>query len=278
MTRIAFLGLGRMGSLMAARLVAAGHDLAVWNRTAERTAPLVEAGATAAGSPAEAVAGAELVISMLFGPEAVEEVYADAAEALKPGTIVVEMSTIGPDALAALKNALPDGVRLIDAPVKGSLPAASSGELGIYVGAEDADLAEAAEVLGVLGKVKHVGGPGAGASVKLLVNLVLGSWFVMVAEALALADKLGVETDAALTALEGTAVGSLVPRVRAKLENPGSTQFSLGLAEKDLRLVLDAGGVAGGVAAGAQEKFAAAVADGLAENDISAVLNHVRGK
>jgi len=81
---------------------------------------------------------------------------------------------------------------------------------------------------------------------------------VMVAEALALADELGAGTDAALTALEGTAVGSLVPRVRAKLENPGSTQFSLGLAEKDLRLVLGA--------------------DGLAENDISAVLNHVRGK
>ncbi|WP_030466406.1 NAD(P)-dependent oxidoreductase [Lentzea aerocolonigenes] len=278
MTRIAFLGLGRMGALMATRLVAAGHDLTVWNRTADKTAPLVEAGATAAGTPAEAVAGAELVISMLFGPDAVREVYANAVEALKPGTIVVEMSTIGPQAVAELKETLPDGVRLIDAPVKGSLPAASSGELGIYAGAADADLADAADVLAVLGKVKHVGPTGAGASVKLLVNLVLGSSFVMVAEALALADSLGVETDAALTALEGTAVGSLIPRVRAKLENPGSTQFSLGLAEKDLRLVLDAGGVANGVAAGAQEKLAAAAADGLAENDISAVLNHVRGK
>jgi len=236
-----------MGALMAARLVAAGHDLTVWNRTVDKTAPLVEAGATAAATPAEAVAGAEIVISMLFGPDAVREVYANAAEALQPGTIVVE-----------LRETLPDGVRLIDAPVKGSLPAASSGELGIYAGAADADLAEAADVLAVLGKVEHVGPTGTGASVKLLVNLVLGSSFVMVAEALALADELGAGTDAALTALEGTAVGSLVPRVRAKLENPGSTQFSLGLAEKDLRLVLGA--------------------DGLAENDISAVLNHVRGK
>lgn len=267
-----------MGALMATRLVAAGHDVTVWNRTADKTAPLVEAGATAAATPGEAVAGAEIVISMLFGPDAVREVYANAAEALKPGTIVVEMSTIGPQAVAELQETLPGGVRLIDAPVKGSLPAARSGELGIYAGAADADLAEAADVLAVLGKVEHVGPTGTGASVKLLVNLVLGSSFVMVAEALALADELGVGTDAALTALEGTAVGSLIPRVRAKLESPGSTQFSLGLAEKDLRLVLDAGGVANGVVAGAREKFAAAVADGLAENDISAVLNHVRGK
>ncbi|MFT7839341.1 NAD(P)-dependent oxidoreductase [Saccharothrix sp. BKS2] len=280
-TRLAFLGLGRMGSLMAGRLVAAGHELTVWNRTAERTAPLVDAGARAAGTPAEAVAGAELVITMLTGPEAVEAVFAGpdgAAAGLADGALVVEMSTIGPRAVAALRELLPGGARLVDAPVKGSLPAASSGELGIYAGGSADDVAAASEVLAVLGKVKHVGPLGAGASVKLLVNIVLGASFVMVGEALALADELGLDQELALTALEGTVVSPLVPRVRKKLDDPGSTQFSLGLAEKDLRLVLEAGGVDGGVVAGARERLAAAVRDGLGDDDISAVLRHLRGK
>lgn len=269
-----------MGALMAARLVSAGHDLTVWNRTAARTAPLVEAGAQAADTPAKAVSGAEIVISMLTGPEAVHEVFlgtGGAAEGLASGTLVVEMSTIGPKAVAALRDRLPTGVRLVDAPVKGSLPAASAGELAILAGGSEDDVAAAGDVLAVLGKVKHVGPLGAGASVKLLVNIVLGASFVMVGEALALADELGLDTELALTALEGTVVSPLVPRVRAKLAEPGGTQFALGLAEKDLRLVLEAGGVQDGVVAGARERFAAAARDGLGECDISAVLGHLRG-
>jgi 3-hydroxyisobutyrate dehydrogenase len=270
-----------MGALMAARLQAAGHDLTVWNRTASRTALLVEAGARAAATPAEAVADAEVVVSMLFGPEAVHEVYfgeGGAAGGLASGALVVEMSTIGPKAVAALRDGLPEGVRLIDAPVKGSLPAADSGELGIYAGGSDEDIAAAAAVLALLGKVQHVGPVGAGASVKLLVNIVLGASFAMVGETLALAEELGLDTELALTALEGTAVSPLIPRVRKKLDGTGPTQFSLGLAEKDLRLVLDSGGTPDGVVAGAQARFAAAVQDGLADNDISAVLRHLRGK
>lgn len=119
------------------------------------------------------------------------------------------MSTIGPKAVAALRERLSDSVRLIDAPVKGSLPAASSGELD---------------------KGKHLGPLGTGASAKLLVNIV---------------------------------VSSLVPRVRAKPAQPGVTQFALRLAEKDLRLVLEAGGLPNGVVAGARERLAAATRDGL---------------
>ncbi|MET1072378.1 MAG: NAD(P)-dependent oxidoreductase [Umezawaea sp.] len=281
MTRIAFLGLGRMGALMAARLVEAGHELTVWNRTASRTSPLVEAGARAAGTPAEAVAGAEVVISMLTGPEAVDAVFFGengAAGGLPTGALVIDMSTIGPKAVASLLAKLPEGARLVDAPVKGSLPAAESGELGIFAGGSEEDIAAAGEVLGLLGKVKHVGPVGAGASVKLLVNIVLGASFVMVGEAIALADELGLDTELALTALEGTVVSPLMPRVRKKLDDPGATQFSLGLAEKDLRLVLDEGGVPDGVVAGARHRLAAALEDGLGDNDISAVLGHLRGK
>ncbi len=270
-----------MGSLMAARLVSAGHDVVVWNRTAERTAPLAEAGARAAGTPAAAVLDAEVVITMLTGPEAVDEVLFGsdgAAEALADGTIVVEMSTIGPQAVASVRDRLPGGVHLVDAPVKGSLPAAQKGELGIFAGGADEDIAALTDIFGLLGKVKHLGPLGAGASVKLLVNIILGASFVMVGEALALADELGLDTELALSALEGTVVSPLMPRIRAKIDDPGPTQFSLGLAEKDLRLVLAAGGTADGVVSGAQKKLADAVSDGLDDHDISAVLVLLRKK
>jgi len=268
-----------MGTLMAARLVADGHEVVVWNRTAARTTPLVEAGARAAGTPAEAVGDAQVVITMLTGPQAVDDVLfgaQGAADGLADGSVLVEMSTIGPQALASIRKRLPDTVRLVDAPVKGSLPAAKSGELGIFVGGADADVAEVSDVLGVLGKINHVGPLGTGAALKLLVNIVLGASFVMVGETIALADKLGLDTELALTALEGTVISPLVPRVRKKLADSGPTQFSLGLAEKDLRLVLEAGGISDGVVSGAQQRLAAALADGLGDQDISAILGHLR--
>jgi 3-hydroxyisobutyrate dehydrogenase len=264
---------------MAARLVAAGHDVTVWNRTSARTGPLGKAGAHTSDTPAKAVKDVDMVISMLTGPEAVEEVFLGAGGAidgLASTALVVEMSTIGPMALAALRKRLPDGVRLVDAPVKGSLPAAKSGELGIFAGGSPDDVSAASEVLATLGKVRHVGPLGAGASVKLLVNIVLGASFVMVGEALALADRLGLDTELALNALEGTAISPLIPRVRTKLTEPGPTQFALGLAEKDLRLVLDAGGPPDGVVAGAHDKLATALRDGLGDHDISAILGHIR--
>jgi 3-hydroxyisobutyrate dehydrogenase len=110
---------------MAARLVAAGHDVAVWNRTATRTAPLVEQGARTAGSPALAADGAEAAITMLASPEALEEVVFGPdglSSGLAGGTALIEMSTVGPDAVRGTANRLPTGVGLLDAPVLGSVP------------------------------------------------------------------------------------------------------------------------------------------------------------
>jgi 3-hydroxyisobutyrate dehydrogenase len=259
--------------------VASGHDVTVWNRTAARTAPLIEAGARTADTPAKAVEGADTVMSMLAGPEAVNEVFwgdGGAAAGLGGDAVVIEMSTIGPDAVAALRERLPDQVRLVDAPVKGSLPAAKSGELSILAGGSAEDVATATHLLATLGKVRHVGPLGAGASVKLLLNLVLGVSYVMVGETLALADRLGVDTDLALSLLEDTVISPLVPHARAKLADPGTTLFSLSLAEKDLRLVLEAGGASDGVVAGARDRLSAAARDGLAEENISAILNYLR--
>ncbi|MEH1013500.1 NAD(P)-dependent oxidoreductase [Micromonospora sp. CPCC 206060] len=280
MTRIAFLGLGRMGVRMAGRLVAAGYQVTVWNRTPERATPLAEAGARVAATPAAAVVGAELVITMLTGPEAVEAVLfgADgAAGALADGAVLVDMSTIGPDAVTALAGRLPAGVAFADAPVQGSTPAAEAGELTILFGGEEHILDRVRPVLAVLGSVQHTGPVGSGAAVKLIVNIALCSSFALVGEALALGDRLGVGTEQTLEALAGTAVGKLVPRVRARLADPElPTQFSLGLAEKDLRLALANGARADGVVAGAAARYAAGLDAGLGDRDISALLAHLR--
>lgn len=264
---------------MAGRLIAAGHDVTVWNRTADRAAPLVEAGARTAASPQDAVRDTELVITMLTGPEAVDEVlFGDRGAACGMGTAstLVEMSTIGPETVASLRKRLPPNIDLADAPVKGSLPAAASGELSILFGGGDATLAKVRDVLEVLGKVQHVGPLGAGSAVKLVVNVALCGAFALVGEALALGDRLGLSTAASLDALAGTAVGALVPRVRGRIDNPDlPTQFSYGLAAKDLRLALAAGAATNGVIAGAHGQFAAGLPE-LSESDIGAIVARLR--
>ena len=129
MAKIGFLGLGEMGRPMASRLLRAGHDLVVWNRSAERTMPLAEEGATLAPSPAKAAIGADFVITMLATPEALEQVLfgtAGLAPALSPGQVLIDMSTVGPDEVRSVAARLPKGVSLVDAPVRGSVPQATS--------------------------------------------------------------------------------------------------------------------------------------------------------
>jgi 3-hydroxyisobutyrate dehydrogenase len=140
MAKLAFLGLGLMGTPMATRLLAAGHDLTVWNRTIARTLPLIDKGARAAASPAEAVAGVDAVITMLATPQALVEVlFGDdgVAGALNSGQWLIDMSTVGPQIIDAVAPRLPSATHLIDAPVRGSIPEATSGRLAIYVGATD---------------------------------------------------------------------------------------------------------------------------------------------
>src|SRR5260221_4539281 len=140
MAKIGFLGLAEMAGPMATRLLGAGHDLVVWNRSAQRIVPLAEEGATVASSPAKAAAGADFVITMLATPEALEQVLfgtAGLAPALTAGQILVDMSTVGPDEVRAVAARLPKGVSLVDAPVRGSVPQATTGRLDIFVGAND---------------------------------------------------------------------------------------------------------------------------------------------
>ena len=271
MTRIGFLGLGRMGVLMADRLVAAGHEVTGWNRT-----PGKEFSGTVAQTAAEAVAGKELVITMLSDPEAVRAVLEGISDHLDQGALVVEMSTIGPEAVAEARAKLRDDVRLVDAPVIGSLPQAGNGELKIFAGGAAEDVDAAREELAVLGTVQHVGPLGDGAAIKLVLNISTITTMVMLGESLALADRLGLDQESTLDALGGTAVGAFVTRIRPRIGNPDTpTNFALGLAEKDLRLALESG-LGDGLVAAARDRLAAAGANGSADADLSAVISSIR--
>jgi 3-hydroxyisobutyrate dehydrogenase-like beta-hydroxyacid dehydrogenase len=249
MSKIAFLGLGQMGTPMATRLLDAGHDLVVWNRTSGRATPLVEPGAGLAPSPLEAAAGAEFAITMLATPEAVEEVLFGTdglVGGLGSGQTLIEMSTIGPEAVRSLASRMPAGVAMVDAEVRGSVPEATEGRLHVFVGAPEDDFQRVRPIVELLGDVRHVGGLGAGAAMKLVVNLTLGAAIVALGEALALGQSLGLQRKAVLDVLEDSPIG---PTVRAKRSNVESGQyppsFKLRLADKDLRLVTEAGEEAG---------------------------------
>ncbi|WP_405781411.1 NAD(P)-dependent oxidoreductase [Streptomyces sp. NBC_01378] len=232
MEKIAFLGLGHMGAPMARHLLDAGHPLTVWNRTPAKAAPLVERGAVLADSPADAVRDADVVITMLATPDAVSEVADAIAPELRPGTYWAEMSTIGPEAVRQLAARLGDGVTLVDAPVMGSTDKAESGELGILAGG-DADRIEG--VLAHLGTVTRTGAPGSGAALKLVVNTAVIGGVGLVAEAMALADALGLPEDVAKGALAAGPLGGAVARAFAE-----GVHFGSDLAVKDIALATGA--------------------------------------
>jgi 3-hydroxyisobutyrate dehydrogenase len=236
MTSIAILGTGHMGTPIARRLLAAGHDVTVWNRTPARAAPLAVLGAWIAATPAEAADGAEVVIVMVTDGPAVHSVLfgeRGAAEALKPGTCVVQMSTIGPDEVRALADRLPSAVHVVDAPVAGSVGAVEAGTLTIFAGADDAALAAAEPVLSVLGAVRRCGAIGAGAAVKLVANIGMVSALVALRDALTVATAVGVERKVALDVLSGGPLAIAVQRIGGT-----GSAFAISLAAKDARLAL----------------------------------------
>src|SRR5207244_10486120 len=176
MSRISFLGLGQMGTSMAMRLLEAGHDVRVWNRDPDRTAALSQRGARVAVSPSDAAADVEFAITMLATPEAVHEVLfgpSGLAATLGRGQILIEMSTIGPTAFRSVAARLPDGVGAVDAPVRGSVPEATSGRLHIFVGATNRDFERVPPIPGSLGHVRHIGTPRPGAASKVAGRVTL---------------------------------------------------------------------------------------------------------
>ncbi|MEU0565716.1 Rid family hydrolase [Nonomuraea sp. NPDC005983] len=250
---IAFLGQGRMGVPMARRLVEAehtiGHKVTTWRR---------------GGVPvAEAVDGADLVITMLSDPAAVREVLTAALPGLRPGATVVEMSTIGPEAVRELRALLPTSVGLVDAPVLGSVGPAAEGTLTVLAGG---DVSGCRDVLSVFGTVRELGPLGAGAAMKLAVMSALVPAQVLLTETFAYGQKHGVDRDALIDVLSGTPLGGLAERLR---EPSAETRYSLSLAAKDLGLAAWDGA---SLATAARKRLQQAEAAGLGGRDLTAVL------
>ena len=279
MARIGFCGLGLMGRRMARRLADAGHDMVVWNRTRERADELESAGARVAATPAGAARDRDVVITMLADPAAFRDVLfreEGLAAGLSPGTTLVDMSTVGRDAVLDAAGRLPEGVAFLDAPVVGSTARAEAGGLTILVGGPEDAFERVRPVLEVLGRPNHVGGLGAGAAMKLVMNSTLGVVIVGIAEALALGAALGLEEGAVLDALQGSYLGGMVEAKRRMIETGEyPPQFRMTLAAKDLRLAEEAGPRLPGVTL-AREAFEAAAAAGLGDRDYAALIEFLR--
>lgn len=283
MTTLAFCGLGQMGAPMATRLIDAGCDVTVWNRSPERAEPLLERGARHAPTPAEAAKDAEAVFTMLSTPEAVEEVVFGedgVAVGVAPPATLVEMSTVGRAAVLGLRDRLPEGVGLLDAPVLGSVPQATAGELKIFVGGEAELVRRWVPVLEHLGLPRHVGPLGSGAAMKLVANWCLGVLMVGLGEALALADALGLSQNDVLDVLAESPIGTTVRSKRENIESDRwKPRFKLTLAAKDLRLVTEAAEQLGldlALASGIRARLDAAVAAGKGDCDYSVVIEDIR--
>lgn len=277
--KIAFLGLGIMGRPMALNLIKGGHEVIVWARRAESMQPLLEAGAKAAASPAEAACGQELVVSMVADAPDVAEVMRGVAAGALPGLVAVDMSTIAPAAARRIGEDLAAaGVEFLDAPVSGGEVGAIAGTLSIMVGGSEAAFVRARPAFECMGKnVVHVGASGAGQVTKAANQIVTGMGVLAVAEAYAFATKNGVDCAKVREALLGGFAYSKI------LENHGQRMldrnfkpgFKSWMHEKDLNIVMQTAHELGlclpGSAATAQ-MFNAMVGSGLGEEDSIAVL------
>jgi 3-hydroxyisobutyrate dehydrogenase len=238
--RVAVIGLGEMGRRVARRLLDAGHELTVWNRTAAKAEPL---GVPVAASPAEAASQAKIVITMVADPPALQAVT-EGPEGVAAGasqeTTVIEMSTVGPAAIERLASVL--SAPLLDAPVLGSLAEAESGTLSIFVGGGREVFERHRELLAVLGNPLYLGPSGSGAAAKLVANSTLINVIGALGEALALAEALGLSREAALQVIGTTALREQAERRRPALESGEfPPRFPLRLARKDADLIAEQG-------------------------------------
>ena len=282
MSAIAVLGLGAMGAAIAAKLRAEGHDLTVWNRTPGRDDELVAAGARRGGTPADAVRDAEIVITMLTDPPALDQIlFGDhgAGSAIDHDATLIEMSTVGPSAIGSVVERL-GPVDVIDAPVLGSVPSVETGSLVILAGGDREVFDRHAEVLGVLGNAMYVGPSGSGAWLKLVNNAASIATLVALGELLALTDRAGIAPTTVLDSLEAGPLASLIARWRPRLlEEDTSSNFRLALARKDLAITFDEADRLGRrltVDETAGARCDDAINAGLGDEDFGAVVGFLR--
>jgi 3-hydroxyisobutyrate dehydrogenase len=289
---VAFLGLGNMGGPMAANLVTAGHSVRGFDPVADAAQAAESHGAKVFGSGAEAVAGADVVITMLPNGNLVKQCYAEILPAAKPGALFIDSSTISvDDARAVNALAAEHGFAQLDAPVSGGVKGAVAGTLAFMVGGTDEAVAAARAVLEPMsGKVVHCGGPGAGQAAKLCNNMVLAVQQIAVGEAFVLAEKLGLSAQALFDVITGATGNCWAVQVNCPVPGPVPSSpanndfkpgFATALMNKDLGLAMDAvnstGSAAplGSHAAQIYAEFAGADAENTAL-DFSAVITTLR--
>jgi 3-hydroxyisobutyrate dehydrogenase len=255
--RVGVAGLGRMGTAIAERLKEVGHDLVVWNRSPGRTKPFADAGAELAKSPAELASRAEAIVTILTDAAAIDTVYRGRSGILAggiAGKLVIDMSTVQPETEVRLaEEARGKGAGFVECPVGGTVGPARAGKLIGLAGGEEADVARARPILEQLcRRLEHVGPVGAGASMKLAINLPLIVFYQALGEAYALTKHLGKDTAWMMDLFAATSGGPNVLKVRgpniAKAlagQDPGPPAFDVDSIRKDLRTMLAEAGAKG---------------------------------
>ena len=288
MTRIAFIGLGTMGQPMARNLIKGGFEVAGYDTRAQAIAAHVEHGGVGAGSAVEAADGADLLITMVPNAQHVRATFVGPGgvqKALSRSTLVIDMSTIHPAESDAIRAMLAeDGVSMIDAPVGRTSLHAIEGKLLILAGGTAADIARAQPAFDCMGdQTIDCGGPGKGIRMKIVNNFMSIANNVLTAEALTLAETIGLKVDLAREVMAGTVAGQghMNTTYPAKvLKGDLSPAFMLDLAHKDLGLALDVAGATNvplPVGAAAREQYTLARGQGRGRQDWTAIYAMMRG-
>jgi 3-hydroxyisobutyrate dehydrogenase-like beta-hydroxyacid dehydrogenase len=283
--KIGFIGLGIMGSRMAANLQKHGYDLVVFNRTRGKAQPLIDDGATFAESPAKVAEQVDMLFTMLAHPDAAEQAALGRdgfLSHLKPNALWIDCSSVNPSFSKRMAaEAARREVHFVDAPVTGSAPVAAEAKLVFWVGAEGADLERIRPLLLCMGsKIVHTGGNGMGTSMKMVINLLLGNAMASFAEAMALGEGLGLSQKMLFDSLLGTpAVAPFLASKRDKIDNRNyEAEFPLRWMQKDMHLATVSAyetGVAMPVTNVAKEIYRLAMRDGHDAEDFSAIYDYV---
>jgi 3-hydroxyisobutyrate dehydrogenase len=285
---VGFVGLGIMGSRMAANLARAGHEVAVYNRTAEKAQAWADQhGGRVAATPRDAAEGAAAVITMVVdGPQVEHVLLGDdgAAHGAAPGTLMIDMSTIAPADARRIGTALAEReLAFVDAPVSGSAPKAEDGTLTIMAGGSDADVARARPFFDAMGElILHVGELGQGQTVKVISNAVGATNCATLAQALVVGKAAGVDLPSLVSVLGASSAASYMVTLKAErmLEHDYTPLFRLEHMLKDVAICLSESEAAGApfpAAALARELYTAAMGRGLADKDFAAVLEAAEG-
>ena len=283
---VGFVGIGRMGSPMAKNIAEAGFGLAVFDKLTERAEALDGTEIRVSASPAEVADGSDVIVMMLNDPAAVEEAltgHKGVLSGVTAGQVVIDMSTVGPDASKRFAGAAEDkGVAFLDAPVSGSVSLAETADLVAMVGGPKEAFEEAGPVLDAMTKEQiYLGSSGAGSAMKLAVNSLLAIVNGGIAEALTMAEKAGVDRVQAYDVLASSVAGSPYATYKRRhfLEAGAPVTFTTAQMQKDLGLALEstrALGLPVNLTAAANEMLAAASGLGYAEGDFASVAEVLR--